>query len=114
MPYPSKHKMGEAYLTRLGGGVASASTPCEVLAFKVFAQGRPFSRRSFHSPKDYCLRVSADRSRLPPPPAGRFGAWLCMRIRTQRHIPDKPGSPGLALQCVAMKIDGGKTSPRVA
>ena len=86
--------------------------PCEVLDSKALARARPLSRRSFYAPKDYCLRVPTAHQRLPL--AGRFGAWLCNQIRRPPRKQDRPGSPGLGLQCVATKIGGGKTSPRVA
>lgn len=79
---------------------------------KAFARTRPLSRRFFHLPRDYCLRVRTVHRRLPL--AGRFGAWLCSQIRRLPRKRDRPDSPGLGLQYVATKIDGGKTSRRVA
>ena len=55
----------------------------------------------------------ADRL-LSVAPAGRFGAWFCSQIRRLRRKRDRPDSPGLELQYVATKIDGGKTFPKVA
>jgi hypothetical protein len=79
---------------------------------KAFARTRPLSGRFFHLPRDCCLSVPTVHRRLPP--AGRFGAWFCSQIRRLPRKRDRPDSPGLGLQYVATKIDGGKTSLRVA
>jgi hypothetical protein len=90
----------------------SARSPSRVLDPTALSRARPLSQRSFHAPKDYCLRVPTAHQRLPP--AGGFGAWSCNQIRKPPRKQDRPGSPGLGLQYVATKIGGGKTSPRVA